>query len=274
MRLLAEPLAASLGQPVVIENRPGANGVLGAEVVSRASPNGEVFLLVTNTHVANRYTMASLPFDPVKDFTPVGLVARFPFVLVVPARSPFQDVAGLVAGARANPGSLNFGVADTVAFFAGHLFARRAGLQMSEVPYRGSGQVVTDVIAGNLPLAWASAAAVLPHLAGGSLRPLAVTGSARSAAMPEVPTVAESGLAGYEVFGWYGAFGPPRLPAEFAQTLQAALAEAAERPTVRERLLAAGTEVEPLAPAAFVRLLQDDSERWANAAREGLLPRA
>jgi tripartite-type tricarboxylate transporter receptor subunit TctC len=273
-RALAEGLRPILGQPVLVENRAGANGVVGSEVVARAEPDGHLFLVDTGSHTLNPYVMPSLPYQTAPDFAPVALLSRFPMLHAAGAATPYTTVAELTAAARAAPWSIGFGTSDAAISYAGNLFARLAGIEMVEVSYRGAAPMLNDLIAGHLPTSWNSTVAALPHLQAGRIRALGVTTAQRSPLLPEVPTLAEAGVAGYEFAGWYGMLGPAGLPAGIAEAMSAAVARALHEPSVRERLLRIGADLNPLGPAEFAALLREEDARWARAARDGLIVRA
>ena len=272
-RTLAEGLRPILGQPVLVENRAGANGIVGSESVARAEADGGVFLVDTGAFSMNPYVMPGLPFQPQRDFVPVSLLSRFPMLLAASLQSGFVDVAQLVAAARAAPRSIGFGTTDAAISYAGNLFTRLAGIEMEEVTYRGAGPMLNDIIAGHLPTSWNSTVAALPHIQGGRIRALGVTTTTRSALLPEVPTLAEAGIANYEFSGWYGMVAPAGLPAAIAQTMAAAIAQVLQDEALRTRLSAIGADLRPLGPEAFAALLREEDLRWAQARRDGLLGR-
>lgn len=273
-RALAEGLRPLLGQPVLVENRAGANGVVGSEVVARAEPDGQVFLVDTGSHALNPYVMPSLPYNTQRDFTPVSLLSRFPMLLAAGATQPFKTAMELVAAAKAAPGSIGFGTSDAAISYAGNLFTRLAGIQMVEVSYRGAGPMLNDLIAGHLPTSWNSTVAALPHIQSGRVRALGVSTKERTALLPEVPTLEEAGIAGYEFAGWYAMLGPANLPAPIVARMSAAIAEALQDPTVRPRLLGIGADLKPLGPDEFRGFLREEDERWSRASRDGLIVRA
>ena len=273
-RALAEGLRPILGQPVLVENRAGANGVVGSEVVARAEPDGHLFLVDTGSHIMNPYVMPALPYQPLRDFAPVALLSRFPMLLAASAAAPYNTVAELIAAARAAPRSIGFGTSGAAISYAGNLFTRLAGVEMVEVSYRGAAPMLNDLIAGHLPTSWNSTVAALPHLQAGRIRALGVTTAQRTPLLPEVPTLAEAGVPGYEFAGWYGMLGPAGLSAGIAEAMSAAIAQALREPSVRERLLRIGADLNPLGPAEFAALLREEDARWARAARDGLIVRA
>ncbi|HEY4249869.1 MAG TPA: tripartite tricarboxylate transporter substrate-binding protein [Roseomonas sp.] len=273
-RTLAEGLRPILGQPVLVENRAGANGVVGSEAVARGEADGHLFLVDTGSYVMNAYVMPNLPYQPLHDFAPVALLSRYPLLLAVGAAQPWRTAAELVAAARAAPRSIGFGTSDAAISYAGNLFARLAGVEMVEVAYRGAAPMLNDLIAGHLPTSWNSTVAALPHLQGGRVRALGVTTTTRSALLPDVPTLAEAGIAGYDFAGWYGMVGPAALPPAIAGQMHAAIAQALQDPAIREKLSQIGADLRPLDPGEFRGFLREDDARWAQAARDGLIVRA
>ncbi|MBP0495556.1 Bug family tripartite tricarboxylate transporter substrate binding protein [Pararoseomonas indoligenes] len=269
-RALAESLRTLLGQPVVVENRAGGNGVVGAEHVMRSPGDGTTFAVCTGAHVINKYSMRNIPFHPVNDFTPIALLSSFPLCIAVNGRA-FRDLAGMMKAAKEKPGSVSFGTTEAATSFAGNNFARMAGLTMTEVPYRGSGPMLNDVIAGHLPTCVTSTVSVLPYIQDERVRVLAVTSDTRSLLLPEVPTIAESGVPGYEFTAWYGMYAPPGLPAPIAQRMATAIQDALKEPALKAKLLELGADVKPIVLGSFATFLQRDDARWAQAAREGLI---
>jgi tripartite-type tricarboxylate transporter receptor subunit TctC len=273
-RILAEGLRPVLGQSVVVENRAGANGVIGSEAVARAEPDGSLFLVDTGAHTMNAHAVANLPFNPLRDLAPVALLSRYPMLLAASAMTPFHTAAQLVEAARARPGSIGFGTSDAAISYAGNLFTRLARVEMIEVTYRGAGPMLNDLIAGHLPTSWNSTVAALPHLQSGRIRALGVTTATRSTLLPEVPTLAEAGIAGYDFAGWYGMLAPAGLPPAIATTMHAAILEAMRDPTVKERLQRTGSDLGVLGPEEFATLRVEEDRRWAAAARDGLLKKS
>jgi tripartite-type tricarboxylate transporter receptor subunit TctC len=273
-RAVAEGMREAIGQPVVVENRAGANGVVGGEYVMRSAPDGHMLMVATGAHVINRYSMPTIPFDPVKDFTPISMLSGFPLVLAANAKLPFDTIAGLIAAARAKPGSIAFSSTEAATSYAGNAFARQAGIQLIEVPYRGSGPQLNDLVAGHVPLGVTSTVAVLQHVASGTVKVLAVTSATRSALLPQVPTMAEAGLPGYEFNGWYGMYAPPGMPAALARLVYGAVQASLARPAIRQRLLELGADLATLGPEPFAAFLERDNRRWAEAAAAGLVTTA
>jgi len=268
-RALVEAMRPNLAQPIIVENRPGAQGVIGSEAVARAEPDGSTFAVVTSTHNLNKYQLAQIPYDPVKDFTPVAILSRQILVLVAARNQPFEDVAGLVRYARANPGKVGFGATEALTAFAGHEFNRRASVQTEEIQYRGGGLLMNDIVAGHLPIGWTSTASALPHLATNQVRVLAVSTAERTQLLPDVPTVREGGVADYDVSGWVAALAPPRMPPALVREVHAAIARAYAEPALKERFRTLGLEPNLLDPERTAAFLKADDARWADAAAKG-----
>jgi len=242
-RLLAPSLQAEFGQAVAIENRAGASGTLAAAAVARSRPDGYTLLMGTvSTQAVVAPLMRSPPYDQDNDFTPIALAGTVPLVAVVPANAPYRDLKGLIEFARQNPGKLNYassGIA-TQQHLAAEMLCQAAGIQMTHVPYRGTGPVLNDLIAGTLDLAIDTLPTHLPHLRSGGTRALAVTTAQRVAALPDVPTVAESGFPGFEITVWYMLLGPAGMPPQVTQRCVQAINKALQEPTIRSRLEEAG----------------------------------
>jgi tripartite-type tricarboxylate transporter receptor subunit TctC len=244
-RLLARQLETRLGQPVVVDNRPGAGTAIGAQYVANAKPDGYTLLLSSNsTYTLNPAIQPKLSYDPAKAFEPLGMVANLALVLVAHPSVQAGNVKQLVAAAKATPDKYMYGSFGngTVSHFAGEMFNAAAGVKMTHVPYRGSAPAMTDLVGGQIPLAFDSVVAAAPHIKTGKIKPLAVTTAARSALMPEVPTVAESGYAGYEMSSWIVLVAPRGLPPEVRQKLEQALAASMEDADLRDKLKGVGFE--------------------------------
>jgi tripartite-type tricarboxylate transporter receptor subunit TctC len=271
-RAVAEALRPHLPQPLVVENRAGANGAIATEAVARAAADGHTLLIASSTHNINRHQL-TLTYDPLRDFAPVAILSRQVMALATGAASPFTDFAGFLAAARAAPQPITIGATEALTSFAGQDLARRAGVRLEEAMYRGGAPMMTDLMAGHLPVGFTSTATALPLLPGGRLRLLAVTGAARSPALPDVPTVAESGFADYEVAGWGALLGPAGLPAAVMARLYAALGVAFTDPALRARLDALGLEADLRGPEDARAFLAADAARWDAAAAAGLVGR-
>jgi tripartite-type tricarboxylate transporter receptor subunit TctC len=270
-RLVAPKMAETLGQPVVVENKPGAGGQIGAAEVARAAPDGYTIMLDAANHAVNPSLYANLPYDSAKAFQPISLLVRFPNVLVVNPQFPAKDVKELIALAKAKPGSVAFASSGSgsAQHLAGELFRQQAGVDMTHVPYKGGGPALNDVIGGQVPVFFGNMASSLPHVKGGKLRALAITGSKRSDALPDAPTVAEAGLPGYEVYEWNAIFAPAGTPAPVIAKLNEAITKALHAPDVRERILGLGGEIAAANPQDTARFVRDQSELWARVVRTG-----
>ncbi len=269
MRILAPRLSALLGQPVVIDNRPGGAGNLATELLPQSSPDGATLMVGTIGQMTVNPLLARLPIDPVTAFAPISLLVDVTNLLVVPADRPWRSPAELIAAAKAAPGRLNYGSSSVGS--AGHLAAamldQMAGIETVHVPYRGGGQLITDLISGKLDFAFATAATTVPHVEAGRLRALAVPTAHRSALVPEVPTLAESGVPGFDVVNWYGLLAPRETPPAVIGALNAALGQALRDPEVLEKLAAQGLEPLPSSPEAFRDFMQAEAARWARVVR-------
>ena len=268
-RTVGARMAQTLGQPVVFENRGGAGGNIGMDAVAKAAPDGyTVGMGAISTNALNPHIYKKVPFDPRKDFTPIGLLGNSTIVLEVGPALPVKNVAELIAHARKNPGlPYSTAGAGTSMHLAGVLFGQISKTELTHVPYKGSAPLITDLIAGQVPVAFDNLPASLPHIQAGKLRALAVAGSQRSPALPDVPTLAEAGLADYAVEPWFGVYGPAGMPAAVAQRLEKALQEALAEPAVKDKLLAAGFTPRGSTAAEFGALTQREYERLGKVAR-------
>lgn len=264
-RLLAEALRSRLGQPFLVENRSGAGGNIGAEAVAHAAPDGHALLLAAPPPFAvNQHLYRSMPFDPARDLVPVALVAEVPIILIVPATSTATTLAELIAQAKREPGQLSFGSSSTGStnHLAGELLKSLAGIDILHVPYRGAAPAMTDLIAGRLQLYFDNLPGVLPQLRDGRARAIAVAGAARAAALPELPTMAEAGLPGFEASAWFGLAAPRGTPPALATRINAAVLAALAEPALRERLAEAGAEPGRLDAAGFARFVEAERAKW------------
>jgi len=269
-RIVQERFQAALGQPVVIENRGGAAGSLGTDVVAKAPPDGYTVLFTLSSHTINPAIYAKLPFDTVKDFQPVGTVASLPQILVANNALPVNTVAELIALAKAKPGSLSFASVGngSPGHLAGELFKLRTGTVMTHVPYRGGGPAVTDVMGGQVPLLWVSIPAAAQFVKAGKLKALAVSTVKRSAAFPNVPTMQEAGVADFEVDSWYAMFVPAKTPKPVVDKLNQALNTIVQEPDIRDKLLAQGSEGVGGTPEALAKVVSTELPRWAKLAKD------
>jgi len=262
-RLLAPKLQAALGQPVIVENKPGAGGGIAADYVAKSAPDGYTLVMgAIATHAINPALLPSVPYDPIADFRHVALVVQVPNVLVVNAELPAKSVGELVALAKARPGKLDFasGSTGSTGHLAGELFKSMTGTFMVHIPYKGAGPAVADLLAGRVHLMFDNLASALPNVKSGKVRALAVTTAKRSGFVPELPTLDESGLKGFDMTTWWGVMAPGKTPAPVADRLNAEILKAMEAPDVRERLRTMGSEPSSVrTPAQFTAFV--DAER-------------
>jgi tripartite-type tricarboxylate transporter receptor subunit TctC len=268
-RAVAEALRPALPHPVVVENRAGGAGVIGSELVARAEPDGHTLMAVVSTHIANRYFLPSLPYDPIKDFTPVALLSRNTMVLVTGAAQPYADLRAMLDYARRNPGRVGTGSTESLSSFIGQELARRANVEMADVQYRSGGQLMNDIVAGHLPVGWTSTASATPHMQTGRVRVLAVSTATRTPFFPDVPTAQEQGLADFDLSGWVGLYGPAGLPEAVVARLQEALTRAFADETLKQRFTTMGVEPDLRPAAGLVQAAQREDRLWAAAAAAG-----
>jgi len=268
-RLLAPKLAEYLGQPVVVENRPGAASNIANERVAKAAPDGRTLLVTTPAVAINMALHKNGPLDTLRDLTPVSMVSSSPNILVVSPSSPINDVQELIALARAKPGTLNYSSAGsgTTPHLCGELFKLRTGIDVVHVPYSGNAPSLAALIAGDVDLSFATIPAVLPYLKAGRLRALASTGDKRSELIPDVPTLKEAEVSGMSVNVWYGLFAPAATPPEVVEDLASAVIKAVHAPDFKQHLLDQGEEPVGNTPAAFARFLREEIAKWSEVVR-------
>jgi tripartite-type tricarboxylate transporter receptor subunit TctC len=269
-RLVGQHLGAGLGQPAVIENRAGAGGIAGTDAAAKAAPDGYTFLMTNVSLVTSAYLYPKLPYDPQKDFVPVTLVATSPLMLVVHPSVAARSVQELVALAKANPGRLNFGSGGvgSTPHLSVELFKSAAGIDAVHVPYKGGAPALNDLVAGQISFMIENVPGTLPFVKGGKLRALAITSAQRSPLEPALPTMAESGVLGYEVVGWQGLFAVAGTPPETVARLQTEVAKVLRLPEVRERLAALGAEPVGSTPDEFGAFIRAETTRWGRIIRE------
>jgi tripartite-type tricarboxylate transporter receptor subunit TctC len=269
-RAVAERLGQRLGQPVVVENKSGASGTIGADAAARAPADGYTLLLATvGTHAIGRSLNPDLPYDPVADFTPVILLSKTPNVLVVPSELPVTSVAELLALARAEPGALAYGSSGsgTSTHLSAALFESLAGVRLQHVPYRGSGPMLLDLMSGQVSLAFDNLSGAIGHIRSGRLRALAVTTAVRAAVLPDVPTLAEVGVQGYEASYWNAVFVPAATPAPIAERLSRELDAVLRAPETRDFFAGQGAEAGGGTPAELAAFLRAETAKWAEVVR-------
>ena len=270
-RAIAQSAGASLGQPVVVDNRAGAGGILGAELAAKSPADGyTLFLGGVGSHAVNPNLHAKLPYDPVKDFAPITLIASAPSVLVVNPSLPARTLAEFTALAKASPGRINYASNGngSSAQLAAVLYESMAGVQMVHVPYKGLAPALVDLLAGEVQAMFSSVVAIVPNIKAGRLRALAVTGKRRAALLPEVPTLDESGVPGYEAGSWYGILAPAGTPQAVVAKLHEAIVRALAQPEVRERLVSEGAEVIGSTPEAFAAHITAELARMGKLIRD------
>jgi tripartite-type tricarboxylate transporter receptor subunit TctC len=271
VRVVANRLSESLGQPVVVENRAGASGMIGAELVSKAQPDGYTLLVNPSIHVILPSLVPKMAYDAIKDFTHITLLVSVPLFLVVNNNLPVRNVRDLVAYAKANPGKLNFASASSGSSsqLAGEQFKLLAGVDMQHIPYKGSTPALTDVMGGQVHMMFDSTPSAMPFVKSGKLRALAVTTAKRTGAAPDIPSMAESGLPGFDHSNWYGVWGPPGLPREILAKLSAAIAATMQKKDVRDRLVDLGADpVDGVSPAQFEAYAKSELERFAKIVKQ------
>jgi tripartite-type tricarboxylate transporter receptor subunit TctC len=270
-RALGQKLAEHYGQPVLIDNRPGAGGNIAAEAVAKSAPDGHTWLLGNNSILATNPSLYRRPgYDPVRDFAPVALVAVQPNILVVHPEVPAQSVAELISYAKKNPGKLNYASSGSgaAAHLAAELFKAMTGIDMVHVPYKGAQPALTDVIAGQDQLMFATSASVIPYIKAGRLRALAVTTAQRSAAMPELPSVSEAGVPGFEATTWHGVVVPAATPLAIVSRINADLNSVLAQRDLREKLAALGAEVAGGTPKEFADYIAREIPKWSKVVKE------
>ncbi|MGO4307116.1 tripartite tricarboxylate transporter substrate binding protein [Cupriavidus sp. RAF12] len=270
-RLIAPGLGRELGQSVIVENRPGAGGQIGAAYVAKAAPDGYTLMVDASSYAVNPSLYPRLPYDPGKAFKAIGVLARYPNVLVATSAFPAGNVKDVLAMAKQKPGSIAFASSGngSAQHLSGVLFEQRAGVDLLHVPYKGGGPAMTDVIAGQVPLFFANVASSLQHIKAGKLKPLAVTSHTRTAALPAVPTMQEAGVAGYEVYEWNAAFLPAATPEAIVAKLSDALQKVMNSPEIRQRVTELGGEVVAAPPAEAARYIDTQTKLWGKVIKDG-----
>lgn len=269
-RIVTQKLSEAIKQQVLVDNRPGAGSTIGADAAAKAAPDGYTIFMISNTHFVSAALHKKLAYDSLNDFTPVTQITSAPNVMVVHPSLPAKSVKELIALAKARPGQIDYASSGngSTQHLTGALFANMAGIKITHIPYRGSGPVTADLLGGQVQLAFPGIAGMLPHIKTGKLRPLGVTGSKRSPELPEVPTIAEAGVKGYEMVAWFGVSGPKGLPRDIQMKLHGDLLKVLKTPEMNKSLQAVGQE--PAwqdTPEKFFDFLKFESDKWAKVVK-------
>ena len=270
-RIIGQALTAELGQSVVVDNRAGAGGNIGGQAAAKATPDGHtLFMGTVGTHAINASLYKKMPFDPVKDFAPLTRVANVPNLLVANPAQPYKSVKDLIAYAKANPGKVNFGSSGNGSsiHLSGELFKSLAKVDMQHVPYKGSAPAVTDLLGNQIDIMFDNMPSAIQHVRSGKLAPLAVTTAKRSPELPNVPTIAEAGVPGYEATSWFGMFAPAGTPAPVLAKLNAAIVKVLAQPDVKKKINEQGAEVYSETPEQFAAFIQAESVKWGKVVKE------
>ena len=269
-RILARKLTDGIAQQIVVDNRPGADGMIANAMVAKSLPDGYTLLLVPASFSYNTVLQENPPYVPKRDFSAVSLVATAPFILLASPSFSVSTIADLITIAKANPVPLAYatGGVGNLTHLAGELFKKMAGINLNAIPYRGTGPALVDLMGGQVPLQMAAILSTVPHVASGKVRALGVTSSKRSQVMPDVPTIAEAGVPGYEAVGWWAIVVPREVPMEIVMSLNRAIGSALATPDVREKLLRAGAEPEASTPEALVAYIDSQSKKWTRVLKD------
>ncbi|MBS7703619.1 Bug family tripartite tricarboxylate transporter substrate binding protein [Chelatococcus asaccharovorans] len=273
-RVVAEEMSKSLGQPVLVDNRPGAQGIAGTKAGAMASPDGQTITFVLQATLAlNPSLYKATNYDPAKDFVPISQLSTSPYVVAVNPKLGVKTIQELIAKAKATPGSINYASGAAASHLASLLFQKTVGIAMTHIPYSGSGQALTDLLSGRVGVMLSSPVSVLPHIKSGSLIPLAVTGPERIPSLPDVPTVAELGYPDFDVSGWYGIAAPKGTDPAIVAKLNAAVVAALQQDSVRASLEKSGVDGRSSTPEEFRKLIDTEIKRWtALIKEEGIKP--
>ena len=264
-RIVGQSLGEELGQPVIIDNRAGAGGNIGGQFAARSAADGyTIFMGTVGTNAINEWLYKKMPFNPNKDFAPLTRVANVPNLLVANPQQPFKDVKELIAYAQANPGKVNFGSSGSGSsiHLSGELFKMMTKVDMVHIPYKGSAPAVTDLLGNQIAIMFDNMPSAIQHVRSGKLRPLAVTTAKRSPELPDVPTVAEAGVPGYEATSWFGLFAPAKVPADVQAKLHAAIIKVLQKPDVVKKIGDQGGEVVTESQAEFAKFIAAENEKW------------
>jgi tripartite-type tricarboxylate transporter receptor subunit TctC len=270
-RIAAQQLSERLGTSVIVDNRPGAAGTIGADIVAHSPPDGYTLYLASQTsHAVAPYLLTKANFDPVKDVTTIIRVVHNPLLMVVPAASPYKSLADIVNFARANPGKINFGTGGigSSPHMSMELFKKVAKINITPIHYKGDSAAIVDLLSSQVDMLTSSISALMPYVESGKLRPIAITGAKRSPVVPQIPTIAESGYEGYEVLTWFGLVGPPGMPKDIVDRINKEMSAAIATPAVRQQMLKMGFEIVPNTPEEFNKYLNEEATKWRTLIRE------
>jgi tripartite-type tricarboxylate transporter receptor subunit TctC len=269
-RILQKELQPVLGQPIIVENKPGAGSTIGTDFVAKAPPDGYNLVMISTTHVISPHLYKEMPYDPIKDFAPVMKLAEGAYVLVVNSKAPYRSVKELVAAAKAKPGSIDYASSGNGSsqHLVGALFANMSGAKLNHVPYKGSNQAMQDVIGGVVPVSFVGMPNALPNMASGKIRALAVTTKQRDPQLPDVPTMEEAGVKGYDATIWLALLAPKGTPADVVQKINAAVTQVLSKPDAKKLMATAGVDVATGSPDELQKLLQSELDRWGKVVKE------
>lgn len=268
-RIISKDLAKALGANIVIDNKPGANGSIAASYVARAEPDGYTIFVTTNTsHSANPYLLKNMTYDPIKDFTPIARTGDLPFMLVIDPKLPVNSVGDLIALAKKEPGKYSYASGSSSAIVSGATFATLANIDLLHVPYKSSPPALTDVIAGRVSMMFVDVLTGLPHVKGGALKALAVTTKQRSALLPDLPSMDEAGVKGFDITSWQGYLGPANMPKDIVTKLNAEIRKIVETPSVKNELAERGMEAFSGTPESFDKFLKEQLVVWEKLIRD------
>ena len=269
-RIIQKELAPAIGQPIVIENKPGAGSTIGTSEIAKAAPDGYNLVMISTTHVISPHLYKQMPYDPIKDFTPVMKLAEGPYVLIVHPSLPVRSVADLIALAKARPNTIDYASSGngSAQHLVGALFVTMAGAPLSHVPYKGSSGAMNDVLGGIVKVSFVGVPNALPNLHAGKIKALAVTTKKRYAELPDVPTMDEAGVKGYDATIWLGLLAPPGTPRDIVDKLNTSITRILSTPDARKLMASAGVDVATSSPEEFASLMQSELERWGKVVRE------
>jgi len=269
IRAISTPISKALGQPLVIENLPGAGGITGTAQIVRAPKDGDTIGIVSNNHVVNPSLYKNIPFDSIKDIAPITIIGTTPFVLVANPKVPARTVQELIAHAKAHPGTLNYGSSGngTILHLGAAMFVEQAQIDVPHIPYKGMGQLMNDLLSGQVQLGVVAVAPAMAHIKAGSLRAIGITSAKRSASLPEVPTIAEQGLPQYELDGWIAAIAPAGVPKAEMDRLYQGFVQGIASPEAREALIAQGYEIQLTPPEVAARFMASEKQRMQAAVK-------